>query len=259
MRRILVAVLSITAVLGCAQTPVLLDAESQFEAYVRSSKFTAFVPPRDGDGAGSIVSFRRGEEGIVASPADCFRPERVVPSTQQVGVLDSEYELTTNDKIIIGLPGAFKTRLDLNADLSRAGVKRVKYRLLKPYTTRITLISARNYFNTLPDGDPCRKLVDDDGNLLLHTVLGAKGIEYSFYGEKDAKMKLTAEILGLLKAEPDLASKYNGTSSLQLNENMLLGYRAWQLTEIKGFATASGKDFVELSPEEVERLRAIKR
>src|SRR5262249_933065 len=128
MRRVVALVLCAAAVSGCQQTRVLPDAQSQFEAYVRASSFTEFVPPRDTDGAGSVVSFNgRGEESIVASPLDCFRPDRVVPSTQRVAVLDSDYELTTNDKIIIGLPAAFKKTLDLNADLGRAGVRKVKY------------------------------------------------------------------------------------------------------------------------------------
>jgi hypothetical protein len=131
----------------------------------------------------------------------------------------------------------------------------VKYRLLAPYTTRITLISARNYLRSLPADDSCRQLVEAQGNLLLHTVLGAKGVEFSFYGESDARMTVSAEIIGILNAEPRLASKYAGTSSLQLSDDMLLGYRAWQLGEVSGIVSG-GKDLIELSPADVERIRA---
>lgn len=257
--RILCAVVVSALLSGCQHTPVLQDAESQLDAYVRASNFTLFVPPRDGDGAGSVVSFNdHREESIVASPADCFKPERVVPATQRVAVLDSDYELTTNDKVVMGLPALFKSRLDLHADLSRAGVAKVKYRLIEPYTTRITLVAARNYWRSIPADDACRKLVESDDNLLIHTVLGAKGIEYSFYGSNDAKMSVTAEILDVLKAEPTLASKYAGTSSIQLKDDMLLGYRAWQLVTVKG-VVAGGREFIELSPADIERLRAARR
>ena len=259
MNRTLLLIASAIALGGCQQTPVLTDAESQLESYLRSAKFTLFVPPRDGDGAGSIVSFNeRREESIVASPAECFNPDRVAPATQRVGVLDSDYELTTKDKIVVGLLALFRSKLDFNTDLGRAGVRRVKYKLFEPYTTRITLISARNHFRVMPADDPCRKLVDNQRNLLIHTVLGAKGVEYSFYGENDARMTLTVEILRSLKADAQLSSKYAGTSSIQLRGDMLLGYRAWQLVDVKGFAV-SGKDFVELAPEEIERVRAAGR
>jgi hypothetical protein len=261
VNRTMCIVLTGIVVGGCGHTPVgptpvLTQAESQFEAYVRNSSFTVFVPPRDGDGTGSVVSFNdRREESIVASATDCFKPDRVIPASSRVVVLDSEYELTTNDKVMLGLPALFKSKVDFSADLGNTGVRKVKYKLVEPYTTRITLISARNYFRQLAADDPCRKLVDNQGNLLIHMVLGAKGVEYSFYGENDAKLTINAEILKVLKVEPQFASKYNGTSSIKLDSNMLLGYRAWQLLDVKGIV-AGGKDFVELTPVDVERMRS---
>lgn len=247
---------------ACTTTDTVLpQAESQFESYLRTMRFTRIVPPRSGDGAGTIISFdQKGEESIEASAAQCFTPRSVVPERYPTAAFDSEFTLTTNDTVALTLPAILKTKLDLQANLSGAGVKKVTFRLIEPSETRITRLQAAELYEALPSDSLCKKYVDADRNLVIHTVLGAKGISYSFYGSNDTKIALTADLLNVVKAEPTLVSKYQGQSSLQVTgrDIMFVGYRAWKAAEVKGLV-AGGTVFEEATPDDIDRLRAAAR
>lgn len=260
--RILLCISFITLVFSGCESPFARRAaagDAALRSYITKELFTPFIPPRSGDGAGTIISFdSRGVETIVASVENCFSPLTVIPHQETILVLQNQLDLSNDDKIALSLPAAVGRKIDFNASLAGNGVAKVKFQLIEPFKIHITLFDAQTFVQQLPPSSRCRQILSNPDNLIVHTVLGAKGIEYSFYDKNDTKLVLTANLLSALKVDPTLTRTSEGTSSLSLKDrDMLFGYRAWKGTFFSGFGE-SGVKLTSLRPEEIESIRIQK-
>ena len=61
-----------------------------------------------------------------------------------------------------------------------------------------------------------------------------KGLSYSFFDEKNNKIKLDAKILDEIKLKPGIDNKYVRESSIEFDDEIFIGYRAWKVTEASG-------------------------
>ena len=237
-----------------SQTPLL--------EYLDQNGFTAFNPPRAGDGAGTIIQFnQQKQESIVFPASKCFPATPVPRAENKVALLETEYTLTADNKLELSLPQLTKYQINLAASIGSNGVKSVSIKFDSPSIQRITKGEAKDYVRTLPKSDSCSEEIRRDGNLVVHTVLGARGLEYTFNGEGGTKLAVTAEILNSMKASPSTSQQFKGAASMKFKpenfdkgELMLLGYRTWKASEVPG-ALSTNVEFVDLTQVDVQTLK----
>jgi hypothetical protein len=247
--------------LGCnSTTNIPVRQISALEGQIRAVKYTPFRPLRSTDGAGTIVEFNwHGEESRLAAATNCL-----VIGTNQIhrdytAILDTVYTNRNSGGLEFDLGKLFEPQLTLAATFTNSNVKEVKIKLHNPFEEYIYYLPTKGALNALPTNSDCRDLLKNNkGCLLLHSVLGAEGVEYEFIGSDGRTLSLTATILKQINVKPEHRSDYEGKSSLNFQKEILLGYRAWRPKKLSGFWYGTF-DFKELSPEEVEDLRSTAR
>ena len=251
-------------VVGCASNKGNEGVKS-LQEYVEKNGFTAFTPPRDADGIGTVISFdKKNQETIVSSRQKCL-PASDVPSLdpkkQSVALLSGEYEISNNNELELGISRVLSKNilgspLDLSGAIGRNGIRKIEVQFIEPFRDRIERIDAKDYIRKLADDDSCLEEFKRDTNYLIHTVLGAKGMKYSFIGESGKKIAITADIADVVKLDESYASKLDGKLGFEIEGNILIGYRIW---DVKGVPGAFGGDFLfrSIPRDEVKELKKI--
>jgi hypothetical protein len=245
---------------GCATEKDIIRApESPLNSYMEKYGFTAFTPFREGDGAGTIVSFdSQKRESIIFSPANCLKPDAVKPGASGVALLAQEYTTTSSEQLELTLLQLTKYQVNVAGAIGQNGVRSVSIKLIDPVTQRIERGVAKDFTRSLKKDSSCYEEVVRDGNLVIHTVLGARGVEYSFNGEGNQKLNLSVAILETIKLGPDISEKFKNKAGLQLladpNKLMLFGYRAWIAKDVPN-ALQEGAELVALEKADIESLK----
>jgi len=231
--------------------------KSPLEGEIKALKFTPFQPPRGGDGAGTVVSFNwRGEESPIAK-SDCLVRSKNALERVPIGTMVTSYSLTNGGGFEFDLGKIWSNYVQLDAAFRLKEVKSIKVSLYEPFTEKIFLEPTKALIKSMTNSDSCFAHVDKKA-LILHTVLGAKGVSYEFIGEGGQNLKLNATIMKQIGLKPNLQSDYQGKASLNIKQEMLLGYRAWRVKTVRGVITPD-TELEELMPKEVETLREAAR
>lgn len=252
-----------TTIAGCiTDESVQTKSLTPLVQFMEQNGFTAFNPPRSGDGAGTIIQFNpQKEESVVFPAGKCFPLTPVPRVTNQVALLEAAYTLTSDNRLEFSLPLLAKQEIDLKGAIGNNGVKSVSIKFDGPVMQRITKGEAKDYIRTLQKTDTCVEEINRDGNLVVHTVLGSRGLEYTFNGEGGNKLALTAEILNSINMSASSSGQFKGAASLtfkakdfEKGELMLLGYRTWRAADVPG-ALSANVEFVDLSKDDVKTLK----
>jgi hypothetical protein len=235
---------------ACASSPPGSPNISPLRGYLRNYKYEAFNPPRDRDGVGTIIDFKDNFESVVVSPdppnGACLTDD-LVPRGPDINVatLDQEYSLSRNSDLEFSLPKAIVKEIDLKAAFNDGRIKKVAIKLKGAFERRITKHDVQKYLATLKETDLCYKHLADPRNYLINRVLGAKGLAYTFLDEKNQKINLDASILEKIGFKAGNQSQFNGKDSIQFDEDILVGYRIWRVTETQGLA-GKGLDVIDI-------------
>jgi hypothetical protein len=226
--------------------------------YIRQYKFTPFDVPRDGDGDGTVIAFNNGQETIVAGPNECLSPTSIARDQSNVFLVDMEYEVTRNAKLELQAAKVLESSVDIGGAFNDERVKKVKVRWVDPFRRRITELGRDTYLKQLPKDSACHRVLTDKRNLIIHTILGANGVEYSFIGENDSAVSLDAKLLDQMNLGGQLRSQFEGKGSLVVSRPVFMGYRAWKGSPASGFAVST-IEITELEPSEIEERRRVSR
>lgn len=223
---------------GCASTNPYRATE--LTRYIEEQQFVAFKLPRTQDGVGTIIDFKDGYESVVASPdppeSQCLTAEVAARSGFPVAALTTEYTVDSAANLDLDLGRAAFAELDLATALKANRVKSVKIRLVEPFVERMTRLSAMTYIESLTEDDPCATFFLDGENLVINSVLGAQGVEYTLQDERGVALTLDADVLEDVGLEGGAHSNFEGKQSIVIDGPILIGYRAWRATQVPGLA-----------------------
>ena len=242
---------------GCG-APGVKDVSQPIEgrhSFIKAYNFNSFRPPRNGDGAGTIITFnKRGEEAVVYSADSCLLPSSV-PAKEFPALIDNtSYEIERDGGIEWNLGKYLSPKFDLSGAINFDFAQKIKFKLVNPKIIRIELGNAEDYLDTLDTESGCRKKLSREGYLIIHSVLAAEGIEYSFYNKNDTGIKLTAKILQEIGIDLDGQNAVINDSTLVMKGNMFYGYRAWQASQIRGILF-NQLSLSEVQPDSLEKMR----
>lgn len=252
---VLFVVLSV-ALISCA-TP-RESGNKVWEKELLAEKFSAFLPPREGSELGNIISFdSQGREVLIAKAGTCL-PHLSVPQPVNVALLTTSSTVDFGGGLSANVAEALRGKVDLSLLAKSKSNTFVSLRLGNPQITRHETLLLKNAIKEIDRNSNCYKAVSDPKNLIVISTLGAKTVAYDFKDASNHEIKLTADILQQANVTPELQRKYEGHSSLIIEQPLLIGYRALKATELPGLNKDQLK-FDELNPEEIESYRTLVR
>lgn len=205
--------------------------------YVKQYKYTAFNPPRDRDGVGTIIDFKNRTESVVADDTQCLTNEAAPRGPNiEVATLNQEYTLTRNSSLDFNLAKGYIKEADLAGAFKDNRVKAVSIQLIEPYESRLTKYTVAQYLSKLKPGDPCRQYMADPKNFVIERTLAAKGVRYAFKNSSNQNINLDATLLNAIGLKGGTASNFVGASTLQWDKPLLIGYRLWKVREASAVA-----------------------
>lgn len=246
---------SLTAAHG--QPPAAREADAKFKEALLQNHFKAFEPLRSNNGVGAIVSFdKNGLETIVTRAGVCLPVSKVPPERGEAEVVNWEFTATRADDASVNLSKYVTRGFDVAAAFAQGEVSSIRFRLIDPFQYTITAFDARRYIHSLKPGAPCIAEFKREGNLVIHSVLGARGVEYRFFDQKNRLISLTAKMLNMMGLSGNLAEAQQGKAALVFNDKeLLLGYRAWVAKDVGNLA-GSGIQLMDIDVDEILMIQA---
>lgn len=228
------------------------------ESALRAQNFVLFKPMRSNTEAGSIIAFEAdGSESLIAVPERCLPPSKVSPSKGASALLDGAFTVAKADKSAADISRTLTRGVDVTAAVGRGEVSLVRYKFIDPFISSIPKLDTRAYVRSLPAKSPCREEFVRQGNLVVHTVIGAKGVEYTFHTQDGKQLSLTTRFLELLGFSIQSSRDKAGTSSLRFEDKpILMGYRTWTASSVSS-AAGDELELVDLSAEDTDKLRLM--
>lgn len=235
---------------GCASPP-----HAGLTKYIKDFDYVAFTLPRSQDGVGTVIDFKGRSEAIVARGQECFlRASPTAVNSRDVAAADLDQKTDWNAGASFSLPKAVLEYADVSGLVKASGAKSVKISLKSPFEQYISRLQFVTYINELPAADRCKAVFADPKNLIIYQVLGAKGLTYQFLDGSDNGISFTAKILDQVDLKPEVRRTLQGTSKLESNESLLIGYRTWVVTKPSG-VVGTTLDVKEIAKREVEARR----
>lgn len=135
---------------GCASL-------SPLQEYVTTYNYLNFSPPRNSDGAGTIIDFKNKSESLVARADQCILSSPEISSQIRKAALEkTKYTLESSSNLELSLPKAIAEHFDLSATIGRNGIKSVSIELIDPFEETISRFDVSSYLKTLPNDSVCR-------------------------------------------------------------------------------------------------------
>jgi hypothetical protein len=249
--RAIIASIAVTSLVGCSVDPL--------QKYMKDYGYSAFNPPRERDGVGTIVDFRDGFESVVASadpPDGRCATEANVPTggKNDIATLDTTYSINRSSTLEINIAKGLIQGVDIGGAFEDERVRSVSIRLKQPYSKRISRDALSHYLSSTPPEDPCQRYLADKRNFIISSVVGAGGVEYEFQDKNNDKINVDTALAEKLKLSGTTRQQYEGSSSLIVDFPVLLGYRLWKVTETAGLVSGQ-VNIDDISPGEIEAFR----
>ena len=239
---------------GTVDSKDIKENQQVIEDFISVYDFNPFRPPRDSDGVGTVIAFNdQGQETIVYRPISCLHPESIPPRATNVAIQTAQYDISSRNALEWGMAKVLGVNLDLASILQNEAVTGVKFRLFQPQVMSIEMGTTRRFVESLEE-DSCRAELLNTENLIIHSVLYAEGIEYSFTTKRNRVFDLEANLSDSIGAEMDSRVDIVGNTGIMLNQRMYFGYRAWRANTLSGLLLES-IELYDLSVEDVEAMR----
>ncbi|WGD34315.1 hypothetical protein [Olleya sp. YS] len=216
---------------GCSPTKALLGNKSPLVKIIKEYKYTPFIIPRTDWGAGTIITYNDDQELIKAFQDECLNiSARETNSFLQ----NTSYSINKKNALEVNLAKIFGGNVNIVGALNNNRVQKVKISFNQAKEWAISEISIENKLEELTGN--CLDAIEGDENLVLGRVLQVKSLEYSFYDENDNKISIDTNILDDINLNSSTHSKYEGKTSLSINEDVYIGYRRSKVNIESGIA-----------------------
>lgn len=232
------AISFLTAV-GCSQKVTdRLAKQGELERLLKTHDFIPFNIPRDGDGVGTLITFDKGQEAVVAAIEECFDQSELNIKKLNASISNYDYVIEAIDTSSLNPGQIFGENVTLNSILKGSKVKKIKVEFNNLFEQRVSRQSIQEQLNKIKEQNlTCLKNITNERNFLIERVLGAGGMTISLVDEKDRTVDFDSEILKEINIDSKYVRDFNGNSVLAFNSPRYIGYRIWQVEAEGGMGT----------------------
>lgn len=245
------------ALLTACETPTE-QARSVFREELISQGYQPFDPIREGIGIGSIITYdRSGREVVVANAEQCF-PEITgdKPPKRPAVLFQGKYERLREGNLGVSAAQLNKSIADLSFALEASSEVSVDMQFVKPNIRYLSVLEFEALLAKLSTTNAaCYRAALDPKNIVIIHTLGVAGAQYTFKDKSNRGINLSASILDKAKVAPSIRQKLEGQSSLDVDQEMVLGYRALEFRKGSGLNN-DGTVAVGLSLDNLRAFRA---
>ena len=221
---------------------------------IQIHNFSTFVPPRSGNCIGSIISFTKNDFDILVASADTCYPKIKRLNPVDVAWLNNSYVFNSNSGVVLSIIEKLKEKVDVDILLNSKHNINVSIKLGKPHLFQCEKIVIEDAIRKLDRNSSCYKEATKPGNIIIISTLAVKSIIYEFKTNSGKNIQLTSDLLKSMKLSPYLQNQYVGKSSIIIEGDFLLGYRAIEVRELPGL-THDNLEFNELTYKQIEEYR----
>lgn len=226
-----------TAGAGCGGATPLQE-------YIADKGFAPLKVPRDKPGAGTLVRFDSDAGEIIVDPAEgglcigkAISEGTVTVQRGEARLEKIAYDLEEDSTLELSAARIIQDDLRLDAVFKDKRVQRVKIEFASPFQEYVPESFVKQYVSTQPAGSTCHDyLTADEGVFIIHMVLGAEGLSYSFYDENERAITIDAGLMDLVGAKAEIKSKYVGQTTLEVDGKTLFGVKVYQVVKRSGAA-----------------------
>ncbi len=217
--------------------------------YIVDHDYTPFTIFRDGDGVGTIITFKDGFESLIATKDRCLTKLEI--DTLKVDLPDFSYTLESKNKQELSASKFINDKIELSEAFKSGAVKKVKVEFIDPFEIRLQRIDVDAQLQKMASSGngselACLDAIINKENLLIERTLGAKKVKYSFLNDQNQEIILDAKFMENINLTNDLQRKYSGSTSIDIDFPILIGYRAWNISSSPGLAIPVF-NFIEVS------------
>lgn len=232
------------------------DGLDKLRQEIEAHHFTPFLPPRGGYELGSIIQINsKGQDLLVARVDTCF-PSLKRPDPQPIGWLNSSYSIHSMLGVTGWIAELLKDKLNVDLVLKSSSDISVSLQFGRPRLHQFEIVCLQEAIRKMDRNTECYKAATKPGNFILVSTLDVQSVIYSFKTESGKDIGLTADLIKKLQIMPELGKKYKRESSIKIDKQLLIGYRAMEARAMPGL-THDKLEFRELTLERINEYRSV--
>lgn len=242
--------------IGCSRRVTTNFAKpNELERLIKTYEFIPFNIPRDGDGVGTLITFEKGKEAVIASVEECFDESKLNLKLLDGTIPNYDYTIEVSDTSSFSPGQIFGDYVTLNSALRGNKVKKIKVEFNGLFEQRVSRQSVENQLEGIKETNlACLKNLTNEKHFLIERVLGARELTITLQDEQDRTISLDSDILEEINVDSKYVRNLNGNNILTFSEPRFIGYRIWQI-EAEGGMGAPEIEIKELTSEEILRMK----
>lgn len=251
MRNFKIITLLITSffVISCNRSR--LNKSKPINEYFKSMAFTPFTPPNDILTPMSIISYKKGQE-VKAFSNDCEPKIIARIEESKTALLKSTITIKNDNDLDILLSPEILKVIDLKTALKDSIVKEISIEFIDPYIKVVSAVKGKEQI--LSSTKECIEQSKIKSNVIIHQVLGSKGLKFTFLSNGSKKITLTAKQAEIIGITPKFKQSLTGKSEINIDINMLYAYKGFD-KQISSSLFEDDFIFIEMDSNNIEKLK----
>jgi hypothetical protein len=232
---------------------IVLAKKTPLAKYISDFKYTPFTVFRSDWGVGTVVTFKKKAEEIVAFKNECLSIDEQFTDA----VLSNyTYSLSRDNSIELNLSKTISDQLNLKGAFDDTRIKNVTITIDKAKEATVSQVTVKRKIKELADNknQECLDAIFGAKNVVIIRVLRIESLSYTFTDKNNKVIKIDAQMLDKIGANANLKRDYEGKSEIKIDKPTYVGYRLSQYSAENGFSETNIKS-KDLAPETIAKMK----
>ncbi|MDI1256709.1 MAG: hypothetical protein PSV16_11470 [Flavobacterium sp.] len=243
----------ILVIISC-KSSVVPNQKKDLNQFLKTYGFAPFKYSNASYGPLTIMKFSKNQDNeIIANPEDCIViNDLTFSSDESIYLLKTSYTIRDSVQAKALLPAGVLKQISFDAGFKNSSYKTIEIELIEPFINYVSTVKARNLFNE--SSTECKKEIINKNNLVIHKIIGARGIKYKFKNENGTSANLNLEIINKITVSPDFKRQLESNGEIISNQKMYLGFTAFKGRLLSGMVDDGNIDAIELNENEIKEI-----
>lgn len=218
--------------------------------------YEPIIPPSTILEPGTVIGYIDNVEVIKATRESCST-EFIRKKTHPTQIANKIYTVNSSNVADLTLSELSRYDIDLKALLTLKNIGKVTYQFIAPFIWSVDEITAEKHFKNSPEG--CMTRAGAEGNVIIHQVIGAKGLKLAFFDKSDNKITAKAELLELVDANGSSNKVSVENGEIIDDQELFYGYRVFEGFYGAGLSDMEKRNsfYVKYANEKIKQLKKL--